>query len=122
MASWRTIVNTSLVLDNLIHSGEMPITIGVFVDPGHTGPLPDKPGWEPRPANRSIVYDTVSDVYALFLSDFNAIGTDCDDPLAVGQDISNTDYLIAKNRSSTGVVLKDGSHLKDFGLRCLSNV
>lgn len=57
----------TVVMDNLIHSGEMPITIGVFVDPGHTGPLPDKPGWEPRPANRSVEYDTVSGVYATFL-------------------------------------------------------
>lgn len=54
-------------MDNLIHSGALPITIGVFVDPGHTGPLLDKPGREPRPSNRSIEYDTVSDVYALFL-------------------------------------------------------
>jgi enterochelin esterase family protein len=54
-------------MDNLIHAGEMPVTIGVFVDPGHRGALPDKPGWEPRPANRSVEYDTVSDVYASFL-------------------------------------------------------
>lgn len=57
----------TVVLDNLIHAGEMPVTIGVFVDPGHTGVLPDKPGWEPRPANRSVEYDTVSDQYASFL-------------------------------------------------------
>jgi enterochelin esterase family protein len=57
----------TIVMDNLIHAGEMPVTIGVFVDPGHKGQLPDKPGWEPRPANRSIEYDTVSDAYASFL-------------------------------------------------------
>jgi hypothetical protein len=57
----------TIVMDNLIHAGEMPVTIGVFVDPGHRGTLPDKPGWEPRPANRSVEYDTVSDVYASFL-------------------------------------------------------
>jgi enterochelin esterase-like enzyme len=57
----------TIVMDNLIHAGEMPVTIGVFVDPGHKGQLPDKPGWEPRPANRSIEYDTVSDTYAAFL-------------------------------------------------------
>ncbi len=57
----------TIVMDNLIHAGEMPVTIGVFVDPGHRGALPDKPGWEPRPANRSVEYDTVSDVYASFL-------------------------------------------------------
>ncbi len=29
-----------IVFDNLIHSGEMPVTIGVFINPGHYG---DKP-------------------------------------------------------------------------------
>src|SRR4051794_3746624 len=58
---------TSIVLDNLIHRGEMPITIGVFVDPGHKGELPAKPGWDPKPANRSFEYDTLSGDYANFL-------------------------------------------------------
>jgi enterochelin esterase-like enzyme len=57
------------VIDNLIDRKEMPITIGLFVDPGHTGPLPEQPGWEPSPANRSLEYDTVSDRYATFLLD-----------------------------------------------------
>ena len=58
------------VLDNLIHRGEMPTTIGVFIDPGHKGdPLPDKPGWRPTPKNRSFEYDTLSDQYARFLLD-----------------------------------------------------
>src|SRR5262245_19355785 len=26
-----------IVFDNLIHKGEMPVTVGVFVNPGHTG-------------------------------------------------------------------------------------
>lgn len=55
------------VFDNLIHRGEMPITIGVFVDPGTKGELSEKRGWNPRPTNRSIEYDTVSDDYARFL-------------------------------------------------------
>ena len=55
------------VMDNLIARGEMPVTIGLFVDPGHLGDLPDKPGWRPRPANRSLEYDTLSDAYARFL-------------------------------------------------------
>ena len=57
------------VFDNLIHRGEMPITIGVFVDPGTRGELPEKRGWNPRPTNRSVEYDTVSDDYARFLQE-----------------------------------------------------
>jgi enterochelin esterase-like enzyme len=57
-----------VVFDNLIHKGEMPATIGVFVDPGHKKPeLPPEPGWNPQPENRSFEYDTLSDDYAKFL-------------------------------------------------------
>lgn len=57
----------TIVMDNLIHAREMPVTIGIFIDPGHKRPLPDKPGWEPAPENRSFEYDTLSDQYATFL-------------------------------------------------------
>lgn len=57
------------VLDNLIHAGEMPITIAVFVDPGTTKELPAHRGWQPTPSNRSLEYDTVSDDYARFLDE-----------------------------------------------------
>ncbi len=57
-----------IVFDNLIHRGEMPVTIGVLIDPGHkTTELPEQPGWNPTPANRSFEYDTLSDDYAKFL-------------------------------------------------------
>jgi enterochelin esterase-like enzyme len=57
-----------VVLDNLIHKGELPVIIGIFIDPGHTkDALPEKPGWRPRPENRSFEYDTLSDQYARFL-------------------------------------------------------
>ena len=57
-----------IVFDNLIHSGDMPVTIGVFVDPGHKKEqLPEKPGWDPQPENRSVEYDTLSSDYAEFL-------------------------------------------------------
>jgi enterochelin esterase-like enzyme len=55
------------VFDNLIARGAMPVTIAVMIDPGHKGELPDKRGWKPTPANRSVEYDTVSGDYANFL-------------------------------------------------------
>ena len=59
-----------IVLDNLIHRGEIPVMIGIFIDPGHKkDELPDKPGWRPRPENRSFEYDTLSDQYARFVLD-----------------------------------------------------
>ena len=57
-----------IVFDNLIHRGEMPVTVGVFVDPGiFRDELPAKLGWDPKPENRSVEYDTLSDAYATFL-------------------------------------------------------
>lgn len=59
---------TPVVFDNLIHKGDMPVTIGVFVDPGHLTPeLPPEPGWRPRPENRSFEYDTLSPDYVNFI-------------------------------------------------------
>ncbi len=55
------------VMDNLIHEGSMPVTIGIFIDPGSKNPLPEKRGWKPTPSNRSFEYDTLSDQYARFL-------------------------------------------------------
>ncbi len=56
-----------IVMDNLIHRGEIPVMIGIFIDPGHKKVLPDKPGWNPAPENRSVEYDTLSADYATFL-------------------------------------------------------
>ena len=53
-----------IVFDNLIHKQEMPVTIGIFINPG-TIP-PSEPGQAPR-RNRSFEYDTLSDQYARFL-------------------------------------------------------
>jgi len=52
------------VFDNLIAAGEMPPTIGLFVEPGESGPgLPVYGGT----GNRSIEYDSLGDTYARFL-------------------------------------------------------
>ncbi len=54
-----------IVFDNLIAKGEMPVTIGIFINPGHKAEkTPDKP-WTAN--NRSFEYDTLSDQYARFL-------------------------------------------------------
>ncbi len=53
-----------IVFDNLIHKKEMPVTIGVFLQPG-TVPGSDK-GKKAR-SNRSFEYDRLSDQYAIFL-------------------------------------------------------
>lgn len=48
------IFRAGIVFDNLIHSGEMPVTVGVFVDPG-------------APDNRNAEYDAFDGRYAEFL-------------------------------------------------------
>jgi len=55
-----------VVLDNLIHRGEVPVTIGVFVDPGEV--KAPREGAQPR-FNRSFEYDAMGDRYARFLID-----------------------------------------------------
>src|SRR5207245_5054062 len=57
---WRVPV----VFDNLIHRGEMPVTIGIFVDPGV---LPARSGDEQARFNRSYEYDALGPRYARFL-------------------------------------------------------
>jgi gluconolactonase len=53
------------VFDNLINSGEMPVTIGIFVQPGRV-PAADTAAALDR-LNRSFEYDALGDVYARFL-------------------------------------------------------
>ena len=56
---------TPVVFDNLIQAGDMPVTIGIFINPGHEGDQPPDIPW--RASNRSFEYDTLSDQYARFL-------------------------------------------------------
>jgi enterochelin esterase family protein len=53
-----------VVFDNLIHKKELPVIIGIFINPG-AFPA-SKQGDKPR-SNRSFEYDTLSDQYARFL-------------------------------------------------------
>ncbi len=62
---------TPIVFDNLIAAGEMPVTIGVFIDPGvFADSLPEETNWkvlEKMKSNRSVEYDSPNADYAKFL-------------------------------------------------------
>jgi len=53
-----------VVFDNLIAKGEMPVTIGIFINPGAFPAT--NPKEKPR-SNRSFEYDSLGDVHARFL-------------------------------------------------------
>lgn len=57
-------VQANFVLDNLIYKGDMPVTIGLFISPGDKGPGNPLYGGTD---NRSVEYDSVSDLYPRFL-------------------------------------------------------
>lgn len=56
-------MRAGVVFDNLIHKKKMPVTIGVFIDPGR------KPNQKPgsKAANRGFEYDSLGDAYVNFL-------------------------------------------------------
>ncbi len=53
-----------IVFDNLIHKGEMPVTIGIFVNPGN---VPGSDTGKKGRSNRSFEYDTPSNQFVTFL-------------------------------------------------------
>jgi len=53
-----------IVFDNLIAKGDMPVTIGIFINPGV---FPAEGADEEPKRNRSFEYDSMSDQYARFL-------------------------------------------------------
>jgi len=57
---WRV----PIVFDNLIARGEMPVTIAVFLNPGHD---PAKPRENNKFSNRGYEYDSLGDKYSRFL-------------------------------------------------------
>lgn len=56
---------TPTVLDNLIHRGELPVTVSIFVNPGHAGHAPADSTWDAD--NRSYEYDSITEKYSRFL-------------------------------------------------------
>jgi enterochelin esterase family protein len=64
--------NAPIVFDNLIAKKQMPVTIGIFINPGYFPPKDGEPEKKPdgKPntrANRSVEYDSLGDTYAKFL-------------------------------------------------------
>jgi len=60
--NWRV----PIVFDNLIASGEMPVTIAIFLNPGHD-PSKGAPKNPWSGSNRSLEYNSLGDRYARFL-------------------------------------------------------
>ena len=58
-------IRVPTVFDNLIHRKEMPVTIGIFINPGGLKTAKDTKAR--ARGNRSFEYDTLSDRYARFL-------------------------------------------------------
>ena len=56
-------MKATTVFDNLIHKGDMPVTIGIFINPGRFS----KQEKGAKPGNRSVEYDSLGDNYARFL-------------------------------------------------------
>lgn len=56
-------LRATTVMDNLIANGELPVTLGVFINPGR---FKDQ-SLKEKPRNRSMEYDSLGDAYARFL-------------------------------------------------------
>jgi enterochelin esterase family protein len=63
--------NAPIVFDNLIAKKQMPVTIGIFINPGYFPPKPGEPAKTPKGkpihSNRSVEYDSLGDTYSKFL-------------------------------------------------------
>ena len=63
----RGALRVPVVLDNLIHWQEIPVTIGIFITPGQRGETYPESIGHGNPNNRSIEYDSLGDAYARFV-------------------------------------------------------
>jgi enterochelin esterase family protein len=61
----KGVLRVPVVMDNLIHRKQMPVTIGIFITPGQRGE--EYPSGTGNPNNRSVEYDSLGDKYARFL-------------------------------------------------------
>src|SRR5260221_56437 len=60
-----------VVLDNRIYRREMPVTIGVFINPGHRADQKEAAGsdWGDQTTNRRVEYNALNDTYSKFIID-----------------------------------------------------
>ena len=80
------------VMDNLIYRRELPVMIGVFINPGRRPdqPEPNASEWGDRTTNRPTEYNTVDDKYARVIADEL-------------MPVLNKDYNIAKDPERRGI-------------------
>src|ERR1700679_390812 len=82
------------VMDNLIYRREIPIMIGVFINPGRTPEQPEPPSangdWGDQTTNRPTEYNTPDDKYARVI---------CDELLPA----LSKDYNISKDPAQRGI-------------------
>jgi len=59
------------VFDNLIYRREMPVTIGVFINPGHRADQKEASGgdWGDQTTNRRVEYNAMNDTYSRMIID-----------------------------------------------------
>ena len=64
-------VRAPVVMDNLIYRRELPVMIGVFINPGRRPdqPEPTLSNWGDRRTNRPTEYNTLDDKYARVIVD-----------------------------------------------------
>jgi enterochelin esterase-like enzyme len=64
-------VRAQVVMDNLIYRREIPVMIGVFINPGRRPDQPEPNGsnWGDRDTNRPTEYNTLDDKYARVIVD-----------------------------------------------------
>ena len=64
-------VRAQVVMDNLIYRREIPVMIGVFINPGRRPDQPEPTGsnWGDRDTNRPTEYNTLDDKYARVIVD-----------------------------------------------------
>ncbi|HEY1186839.1 MAG TPA: alpha/beta hydrolase-fold protein, partial [Gemmata sp.] len=65
----KGVIRAPVVLDNLIHRKEIPVTIGLFVTPGHKGTEYPAALGTGNPNNRSMEYDSLGAPFAKLIVD-----------------------------------------------------